>query len=192
MAQAHADCAADATIADTQRAYAKAQQFERDGDKAAAFANYVAAQEGTCDANPVETAAAKRAAALALTLGAAAEREGNFERAFEIYDSGGQYTAADRVLMAWVRSQPDSRAVFEKARQELDYRAMPAFQSNNAVRAQRNRGLSSESTAFGRSARHGKDAAFHRSDEEAGRGHARAGTGHAEKSAADAPGERQE
>jgi hypothetical protein len=134
MNQAHADCAADATIADTQRAYAKAQQFEREGNKAAAFANYVAAQEATCEANPVETAAAKRAAALALTLGAAVERQGNFERAFEIYDSGGQYTAADRVLMAWVRSQPDSRSVFEKARQELDYRALPAFQSNNAVR----------------------------------------------------------
>jgi hypothetical protein len=134
MNQAHADCAADATIADTQRAYAKAQQFEREGNKAAAFANYVAAQEGTCEANPVETAAAKRAAALALTLGAAAERQGNFERAFEIYDNGGQYTAADRVLMAWVRSQPDSRSVFEKARQELDYRALPAFHSNNAVR----------------------------------------------------------
>lgn len=28
MSQAHADCAADATIADTQRAYAKAQQLE--------------------------------------------------------------------------------------------------------------------------------------------------------------------
>lgn len=134
VSEAQADCAADATLADTQRAYAKAQQFERDGNKASAFANYVAAQEGTCEANPIETAAAKRAAALALTLGAAAERQGNFERAFEIYDSGGQYTAADRVLMAWVRSQQDSRAVFEKARQELDYRALPAFQSNNAVR----------------------------------------------------------
>ena len=134
MSQAHADCAANATIADTQRAYANAQQFERDGNKAAAFANYVAAQEGTCEANPVETAAAKRAAALALTLGGAAEKQGNFERAFDIYNSGGQYTASDRVLMAWVRSQPDSRAVFEKARQELEYRAMPAFQSNNAIR----------------------------------------------------------
>jgi hypothetical protein len=134
MSQAQADCGASAAIAATQRSYANARQFERDGNPSSAFWAYVAAQEPTCETNPVELAAAKHAARLALTLGAAAEKQGRLDKAFDFYDNGGQYAAADRVLMARVRSQPDSRSVFEKARQALDHRLMPDFQRNNSVR----------------------------------------------------------
>jgi len=134
ITEAYADCGASATIAGTQRAYANGQKFERDNNSAAAFAAYVAAQEYTCETNPVEAVAAKRAAALALTLGTAAEKAGKFDKAFDFYDQGGQYAAADRSLMALVRAQPDSPAVFQKAREALEFRALPAFQSNNEIR----------------------------------------------------------
>jgi hypothetical protein len=129
-----ADCAADSTVAETKQRYAKGQQLERAGDLQNAFQSYVAAQDYTCDPNPVEGVAAQRAAALALTLGATAEKNGNHEKAFRIYDDGGQYAAADRALMAWVRANPDSPSVFATARQAFDYRSLPAFAANNKVR----------------------------------------------------------
>jgi hypothetical protein len=133
-ANALADCAADATVADTRAAYNKGLQLEREGKLPGAFLAYVAAQEYTCDVNPVETDAARRAAALAATLGAAEEKKGHFEKAFDIYDNGGRYAEADRALMALVRANPDSPYIFGKARSALEYRALPAFNSNNQVR----------------------------------------------------------
>ena len=133
-ADALADCAADATIADTRAAYDKGLQLEREGKLPGAFLAYVDAQAYTCDANPVEADAARRAGALAAELGAAAEKKGDFEKAFGIYDAGGRYASADRALMALVRKSPDSVYVFGKARSALEYRALPAFQSNNKIR----------------------------------------------------------
>jgi hypothetical protein len=131
---AFADCAADSTVAQTKQRYAKGQQLESAGDLEAAFASYVGAQDYTCDPNPVEAAAAQRAAALGLKLGAAAEKSGNHEKAFRIYDDAGQYAAAERALMAWVRANPDSPSVFSTAREAFDYRTLPAFTANNKVR----------------------------------------------------------
>lgn len=129
-----ADCAADSTVQETQQRYAKAQKLEAAGDLAGAFAAYVGAQDYTCDSNPVEAPAAARAAPLALKLGAAAEQSKNFEKAFQIYDDGGQYAAAERALMAWVRANPDNPSVFGRAREAFDYRASPAFAANNKAR----------------------------------------------------------
>jgi hypothetical protein len=133
-ANALADCAADATVADVRASYAKAQQLEREGKLPGAFLAYVAAQEYTCDPNPVEADAARRAAPLAATLGADQEKKGHFEKAFDIYDNGGRYADADRALMSLVRANPDSPYVFGKARGALEDRALPAFHSNNKVR----------------------------------------------------------
>jgi hypothetical protein len=133
-ANALADCAADATVADVRASYAKGQQLERDGKLPGAFLAYVAAQEYTCDPNPVEADAARRAAPLAATLGAEQEKKGHFEKAFDIYDNGGRYADADRALMALVRANPDSTYVFGRARSALENRALPAFHSNNKVR----------------------------------------------------------
>jgi hypothetical protein len=128
-----ADCG-DHSLQDLQRTYANGQKLERAGDTAAAFETYIAAQAYTCDTNPVEAPAAQRAAVLALILGGAAEKQGNHEKAFDFYEQGGQYKAADRVLMAWVRANPDVPRIFIKVRDVLDYRTMPSFQSNNEVR----------------------------------------------------------
>lgn len=129
-----ADCAADSTVQETQQRYARAQQLEQAGNVEAAFNAYYAAQDYTCDPNPVEASAARRAAPLALQLGSAAEKSGNFEKAFDFYERGGHYAAADRALMAWARANPDSPGVFKKAHDVLDERAMPAFSANNKVR----------------------------------------------------------
>ena len=133
-ATAFADCAANSTVAQTQQRYARAQQLESAGDLEGAFQAYVGAQDYTCDPNPVEAVAAQRAAPLGLKLGAAAEKNGNFEKAFRIYDDAGQYAAAERALMAWVRANPDSPSVYGAAREAFDYRTLPAFAANNKVR----------------------------------------------------------
>ena len=134
MGNAFADCAADYTVQDTQRFYSEAQQLERAGKVRGALAKYVVAQGYTCDANPVEADAAKHAAALALALATAAEKKGDFQDAFDLYDAGGHYAAADRALMSLVRANPDDPSLFTKAREVLEYRALPAFSNNNKIR----------------------------------------------------------
>jgi hypothetical protein len=129
-----ADCPLEGTPQDRRKTFDRGQQLERAGDLDRAFHVYVAAQEPICDPNPVEAEAAKRAAPLALKLGAAVEKSGKLEEAFDLYDAGGQYAAADRVLMASVRANPDIPGTYTRARQVLDYRALPAFASNNSVR----------------------------------------------------------
>jgi hypothetical protein len=131
--QATADCAG-ASISDTKKAYAMAQSLERSGKLREALGAYVAAQEYTCEPNPVELSAAQRASAIALPLGRQAEQNKDFEAAFRLYDDGAHFAAADRALMALVRAKPDSPSVFNLAREKLEYRASPAFQSNNKVR----------------------------------------------------------
>jgi hypothetical protein len=131
--QAYADCGASGTLAGTRAAYNQGLQLEKAGNLQGAFDRFVAAQEATCEANPIETDAARHAAALALKLGAAAEKSGDYERAFDIYDAGGQYAAADRALMSLVRAKADEPRIYEKARSVLDYRAMPAFASNQKI-----------------------------------------------------------
>jgi hypothetical protein len=133
MGNAFADCSADYTVRDTQRFHSEAQKLEQAGNASGAFAKYVVAQSYTCETNPVEMDAARRAAALALPLGAAAEKKGDLQRALDIYDSGGHYAAADRVLMSLVRSRSDDPAIFTQAREVFEYRALPAFASNHQV-----------------------------------------------------------
>jgi hypothetical protein len=129
-----ADCGASGTLAGTRKAWENGQQLERAGNAAAAFGAYIAAQEPTCEPNPIETDAARRAAALALPLGKAAEKSGDYEKAFYFYEEGGQYAAADRALMTWLRARPDEPRVFAKARETLDARTLPAFENNNQAR----------------------------------------------------------
>lgn len=131
---AFASCAAESTPAQAQRAYVNGQKFERAGDIDDAFAAYLDAQADTCDPNPVAAQAARSAGALALRLGSAAEKKADYRKAFDLYDAGGQYTAADRALMAWVRANPDDPWIFTKVREAFDYRTLPAFQSNNEIR----------------------------------------------------------
>lgn len=134
ISNAFADCGATTTTEDTQRFYANGQKLERAGDKHGAYTAYIAAQELTCAPNPVEGPAAQRAAALAQAFGAAAEKQGDYAKAFDFYNHGGHYAVADRILMTMVRATPDDPAMFTKAREIFEDRALPSFQSNNKVR----------------------------------------------------------
>jgi hypothetical protein len=130
--QAQADCAG-ASVKDVQHSYAQAQQLDRAGKMREALGAYAAAQEYTCETNPVALPAAQRAAQIALPLGQEAEKQKDFDAAFRLYADGGHYAASDRALMALVRAKPDDPSVFTRARETLEYRGSVAFQNNNKM-----------------------------------------------------------
>lgn len=130
---AGADCVG-ASASETKRRFANAQTLERAGKHEDALHAYTAAQEYTCDGpNPVALQAAQRAAALASPLGRTAEAAKDFENAYRLYDAGAHYAAADLAMLALMRAQPDDPTVYTRAREFFEYRASPAFQSNNKV-----------------------------------------------------------
>jgi hypothetical protein len=129
-----ADCAADATVAEVRAAHARGQQQEKAGDTRGALAAYVIAQQYTCELNPVDADAARRAAALARPLGDAARARGDHAGAFELYEMGGHFAAADSALMAWVAAQPDDVSLYVRARDHFNYRSLAAFAANEELR----------------------------------------------------------
>lgn len=131
---AWADCAADATISDVKQAYARGQQLEKAGDARGALGAYVAAQEYTCDPNPVAADAARRAAVIAKPLGDAAKAKGDHAAAFDFYERGGHFAAADQALVARIHQAPDDSTLYAESLRHTRYRALPAFQANEAVR----------------------------------------------------------
>src|SRR5690606_5194337 len=131
---AWADCAADATISDVKQAYARGQQLEKSGDARGALSAYVAAQEYTCDPNPVAADAARRAAVIAKPLGDAAKAKGDHAAAFDFYERGGHFAAADHALVARIHQAPDDSALYAESLRHTRYRVLPAFQANEAVR----------------------------------------------------------
>lgn len=131
---AFADCGASNTPAQARASYRQGQQLEQAGRTRDALAAYVAAQEYTCEANPVEADAARRAAALAPPLATAAEQRGDLALAYELYESGALYAEADRVLLAHVRARADDVGLWDRAREHFANRALPAFQANERVR----------------------------------------------------------
>lgn len=131
-----ADCAADASVADVRAAHARAQQREKAGDARGALGAYVAAQQYTCETNPVAADAARRAAVLAKPLAEAAQVRGDHAAAFELYQMGGHFAAADGELLGWAASQPDDPALYARVREHFNYRAQPAFAANEKLRLQ--------------------------------------------------------
>lgn len=129
-----ADCAADATVAEVREAYARGQQREKAGDARGALGAYVTAQQYTCELNPVDAEAARRAAALARPLGDAAKARGDSAAAFELYEMGGHFAAADSALMAWAATQPDDVSLYVRVRDHFSYRSQPAFAANEELR----------------------------------------------------------
>jgi hypothetical protein len=131
---AAADCGASSTPAKARASFARGQAAEKAGRPRDAVAAYVAAQEATCEANPVETAAARRAAELSKPLAAAAERSGDLATAYELYESGGWFADADRTLIAQVRSKTDDVGLWERARGHFANRTLQAFAANEKPR----------------------------------------------------------
>lgn len=129
---AHADCAGD-TLADKKRSYERAQAAERAGNKENALRSYQAAEGYACEPNnPYEDDAAKRAAPLGLDLGAAAEKQGDLRRAFELYEAGGHFAVADRVFMMMTRAEQEEPSTYQRALEHYRNRE-GAFITNSAA-----------------------------------------------------------
>src|SRR5262245_45549219 len=106
-AQALADCPGP-QVPDKKRHYQAALTFEKQGKQEQALREYRAAEGYACEpVNPVEADAATRAAPLGLALGSAAEKSGNAQRAYELYEAGGHFAHADRMFMTLIRAKPD-------------------------------------------------------------------------------------
>jgi hypothetical protein len=131
---AYADCAADATVADVRKAHARGQQLEKSGDARGALAAYVSAQAYTCQPNPVAAEAARRGAALSKPLGDAAKAKGDHAAAFDYYERGGHYAAADREMLARIQGAPEDASLYAEALRHVRQHELPAFQANEAVR----------------------------------------------------------
>lgn len=133
-ADATAACTATATVADVRAAYARGEQQEKAGDVLGALGAYVAAQDYTCEINPVDAEAARRAARLAKPLADAAKARGDHAAAFELYEMGGHFAAADAALVAWAGSEPDDPALYVKALRHFNDRNSRAFAANEELR----------------------------------------------------------
>lgn len=119
-------------VKDVKRAYEQAQAYEERGKQEDALRAYARAEGYVCEnVNPYEADAAKRAASLGLALGGAAEKRGNPQLAYELYEAGGHFALADRAFMAVIRTKPDDTGSFQTAREHFDNRSLPAFQSNH-------------------------------------------------------------
>ena len=131
--EALADCPGP-FVADKKRSYQAALSFEKQGKPEQALRSYRAAEGYACEpVNPVEADAATRAAPLGLALGSAAEKSGNAQLAYELYDAGGHFVHADRMFMALTRTRADEPSAFQAAHEYFDTRSIESFQTNNAA-----------------------------------------------------------
>ena len=130
--RAYADCAGG-NVQDAKRAYEAGKTYESQGKKEQALFSYQAAEGYVCEkVNPYEADAARRAAPLGLELGAAAEKRGDFEKAYQLYDAGGQYAAADRAFIQMTRAKQDEPASYQRALEFFRNRGEGSFAINNA------------------------------------------------------------
>ncbi len=115
-----------------QAAHAKGQSLERSGKMVEALKAYNQAQDNPCSDNPLVGEAAKRAAIVALPLGDAAKAKGDFAAAFDYYQWGGHYQAADQALTAWTAAQPDDIGLYQQAARHFELRVGQGFPANHA------------------------------------------------------------
>jgi hypothetical protein len=121
-------------LRDVKRAYDNAKAADSNGKKEDALFLYHGAQGSVCEgANPYEADAAKRAAPLALELGAAAEKRGEFDKARQLYEAGGQFAAADRAFMQTLRAKPYDPGSYTSGKGHFRTRTGRWFVDNNAA-----------------------------------------------------------
>lgn len=121
-------------LKDVKSAYQQAQAAEKQGNQSAALRLYAQSEGGVCEgANPYEADAARRASSLGLTLGGAAEKKGDWQQAFELYEAGGHFALADRAFMSVTRAKADDPHAYEAARRHFNGRSIESFASNNAA-----------------------------------------------------------
>lgn len=130
--QALADCPGP-FLHEMQATYTKARAAESQGRQEAALYGYSNVRGDVCEGkNPYEADSVKRAAAIGLALGTAAEKKGDWKNAFDLYNAGGHYARADQALMVLTRADADNTRTFGTARGHFDERLNESFASNNA------------------------------------------------------------
>jgi hypothetical protein len=130
---AFADCPGP-FLRDMKRAYDNAKAADSQGKKENALFFYHGAQGSVCEgANPYEADAAKRAAPLALELGAAAEKRGEFDKARQLYEAGGHFGLADKAFMQTLRPDALEPRGYANGKAHFRTRMDTWFTDNNAA-----------------------------------------------------------
>ncbi len=134
-----ADCVADLSVADAQQAYQQGMNLEAQGQLWDAINKYDVAQGYVCDdgGNPVAKQALTKAIALGSKQGKLEEQKENLFKdgkpvgAFQWYEKGSQFAAADKVLIAALKKAPTNRQLSAFAQEHFKVRAQDYFKSNN-------------------------------------------------------------
>jgi hypothetical protein len=134
-----ADCVADISAAEAREIYQEATQLEATGKLWDALLKYDTAQGYVCDdgGNPIAKQALNKAIALGSQQGKLEEQKGNFYKdgkpvgAFQWYEKGAQFAAADRVLIAALKKDPTNRQVSAIAQEHFKVRGENYFAANN-------------------------------------------------------------
>jgi hypothetical protein len=134
-----ADCVADISAAEARKAYQEATRLEAAGNLWDALLKYDIAQGYVCDdgGNPIASQSLDKAITLGRQQGAQEEKKGNFYKdrkpvgAFQWYEKGAQFSAADRVLVAALKKDPTNRQMSAFAHEHFNERSQVYFATNN-------------------------------------------------------------
>lgn len=134
-----ADCVADLSVADAQRAYQQGTVLETQGQLWEAINQYDIAQGYVCEdsGNPVAKQALNKAIALGSKQGKIEEQKGNFYKdgklagAFQWYEKGAQFSAADKVLITALKKKPTDMQLSAVAQEHFKTRGQDYFTGNN-------------------------------------------------------------
>lgn len=136
-----ADCVADLSVADAQQAYQQGINLEAQGQLWVAINKYDVAQGYVCEdgGNPVAKQALTKAIALGSKQGKLEEQKGNLFKdgkpagAFQWYEKGSQFAAADKVLVAALKKAPTNMQLSAFAQEHFKVRAQDYFKVNNKM-----------------------------------------------------------
>ncbi len=134
-----ADCVADLSVADAQRAYQQGTALEAQGELWEAINQYDTAQGYVCEdsGNPVAKQALTKAIALGSKQGKNEEQKGNLFKdgklagAFQWYEKGAQFSAADKALIAALKKTPTNMQLSAFAQEHFKTRGQDYFATNN-------------------------------------------------------------
>ncbi len=134
-----ADCVADLSVADAKKAYLEGTNLEAQGQYWDAINKYDIAQGYVCEdgGNPIAKQALTKAIALGSKQGKLEEQKGNLFKdgklagAFQYYEKGAQFAAADKVLIAALKKAPTNIQLSAFAQEHFKVRAQDYFASNN-------------------------------------------------------------
>jgi hypothetical protein len=136
-----ADCVADLSVADAQHALQQGSTLETQGKLWDAIKQYDTAQGYVCEqgGNPVARQALRKAMALGSKQGKLEQDKGNLFNdgkpagAFQWYEKGAHYAAADQALIAALKQTPTNLQLSAFAQEHFKTRSQNYFLANNKM-----------------------------------------------------------